>query len=186
MEWYRVTKNIHGRKYLYWQKTYRAGGSVRTLNKYIGPASGAVALGTTKAPDRAYHYTPEQIAGIKELGRLMDTPDDAYFYSDKDIAEMKKLGAIMDAPDGPAFEPEVLSKAERAEDERTQYGSRAARVRKQKAAHRAAKKKTRGTKSVNPFMAQAIKKKKPFATCYLCGKDTPSLNDASLCTECAQ
>jgi uncharacterized alpha-E superfamily protein len=37
VEWYRVTKTIKGRKYDYWQKTYRAGGSVKTMNKYIGP-----------------------------------------------------------------------------------------------------------------------------------------------------
>jgi hypothetical protein len=41
MDWYRVTKTIHGRKYLYWQKTYRQGRCVKTLNKYIGPAGGA-------------------------------------------------------------------------------------------------------------------------------------------------
>jgi len=37
--WYRVTKRINGRLYLYWQKTYRVGSSVKTLNKYIGPAN---------------------------------------------------------------------------------------------------------------------------------------------------
>jgi hypothetical protein len=37
MNWYRVTKTIRGRKYDYWQKTYRVGRSVKTLNKYIGP-----------------------------------------------------------------------------------------------------------------------------------------------------
>lgn len=40
MEWYQVVKTINGRKYLYWQKTYRQGGSVKTRNKYIGPAFG--------------------------------------------------------------------------------------------------------------------------------------------------
>ena len=39
MEWYQVTKTIKGRKYLYWQKTYRQGDSVKTLNKYIGPGA---------------------------------------------------------------------------------------------------------------------------------------------------
>jgi hypothetical protein len=38
MNWYRVTKTIRGRKYDYWQKTYRVGRSVKTLNKYIGPS----------------------------------------------------------------------------------------------------------------------------------------------------
>jgi hypothetical protein len=34
-----VVKTINGRQYLYWQKTYRVGSSVKTLNKYIGPAN---------------------------------------------------------------------------------------------------------------------------------------------------
>lgn len=37
MPWYRVTKTINGRKYDYWQRTYRVAGSVKTENKYIGP-----------------------------------------------------------------------------------------------------------------------------------------------------
>jgi hypothetical protein len=37
MKWYKVTKKINGRLYDYWQKTYRVGKSVKTLNKYIGP-----------------------------------------------------------------------------------------------------------------------------------------------------
>lgn len=39
MEWYRVVKTVNGRKYLYDQKTYRVGKQVRTLNRYIGPAT---------------------------------------------------------------------------------------------------------------------------------------------------
>jgi hypothetical protein len=41
MEWYRVIKTINGRRYLYLQKTYRVGQSVKTLNKYIGSAAAA-------------------------------------------------------------------------------------------------------------------------------------------------
>jgi hypothetical protein len=37
--WYRVTKKINGRLYDYWQRTHRVGKSVKTENKYIGPAS---------------------------------------------------------------------------------------------------------------------------------------------------
>jgi hypothetical protein len=36
--WYKVTKRINGRLYDYWQRTYRVGKSVKTENKYIGPA----------------------------------------------------------------------------------------------------------------------------------------------------
>lgn len=40
MEWYRVIKTIRGRRYIYDQKTYRENGRVRTLNRYIGRATG--------------------------------------------------------------------------------------------------------------------------------------------------
>lgn len=48
MGWYRVTKTIGGRAYVYAQRTYREGGKVRTENRYIGPASAAA--GTGEAP----------------------------------------------------------------------------------------------------------------------------------------
>jgi len=38
MQWYVVKKHIKGNYYWYWQKTYRVGRHVKTLNKYIGPA----------------------------------------------------------------------------------------------------------------------------------------------------
>ena len=38
MQWYAVKKCIKGNYYWYWQKTYRVGRHVKTLNKYIGPA----------------------------------------------------------------------------------------------------------------------------------------------------
>lgn len=54
--WYRVTKTISGRKYDYWQRTYRVGKSVKTKNKYIGPSDGG-ARGT--AGKTFYHGTLE-------------------------------------------------------------------------------------------------------------------------------
>jgi hypothetical protein len=39
-KWYKVTKRIKGRSYDYWQRTYRVGQSMKTENKYIGPALG--------------------------------------------------------------------------------------------------------------------------------------------------
>jgi hypothetical protein len=41
---YRVTKRINGRLSVYLQGTYRVGKSVRTENKYIGPATAAPSL----------------------------------------------------------------------------------------------------------------------------------------------
>jgi polyhydroxyalkanoate synthesis regulator phasin len=58
MNWYRVTKTIRGRKYDYWQKTYRVGRSVKTLNKYIGPAGSAAGSAPTVSLSSASHdYT---------------------------------------------------------------------------------------------------------------------------------
>jgi hypothetical protein len=37
MDWYRVIKKINGHPYYYYQKTYRVGRQVKTLNKYGGP-----------------------------------------------------------------------------------------------------------------------------------------------------
>ena len=55
MEWYRVIKTIRGRKYVYLQKTQRVGRSVKTINKYVGPASGA------KVKQKVvYHVTREK------------------------------------------------------------------------------------------------------------------------------
>lgn len=43
-KWYRCTKTIRGRKYDYWQQTYRVGRSVKTRNKYIGPTGGCYSV----------------------------------------------------------------------------------------------------------------------------------------------
>jgi hypothetical protein len=55
VDWYRVVKTINGRRYLYLQKTYRVGCSVKTLNKYVGPYDGSIVGGRTvpriKHPD---------------------------------------------------------------------------------------------------------------------------------------
>lgn len=48
MGWYKVTKNIGGRLYDYWQRSKRIGKKVKTECKYIGPAmSGTLFSPTT-------------------------------------------------------------------------------------------------------------------------------------------
>jgi len=62
MNWYRVIKTIKRRRYHYWQKTYRKGKSVKTLNKYIGPVGGGGGSWMTDDrgnPLRVYHGTLE-------------------------------------------------------------------------------------------------------------------------------
>src|SRR5260370_28026256 len=53
MHWYRVTKRINSRLYDYWQRTYRVGKTVKTENKYIGPAS-VVSAGV--APNKTFYH----------------------------------------------------------------------------------------------------------------------------------
>lgn len=50
MPWYTVTKKRRGRSYLYRQRTYRAGGKVRTESQYIGPVDGVSVA--ESAPER--------------------------------------------------------------------------------------------------------------------------------------
>jgi hypothetical protein len=45
-----VIKTINGRQYLYLQMTYRDGRRVRTLNQYIGPATGGFGAGPSNLP----------------------------------------------------------------------------------------------------------------------------------------
>jgi hypothetical protein len=133
--WYKVTKRINGRLYDYWQRTFSVGKSVKTENRYIGPVSHAAPI--VSAVTDQYERT---VAEHREyLGK-------AAFVAPPQ-------------PDEPIFTPVTLSAAERREDERIQYGSRAARIRKQKAAVRKVKRKTKGIKSANPFLAQALIKK---------------------------
>lgn len=185
MEWYQVTKTIRGRKYLYWQKTFRVGSSVKTLNKYIGPGAN---------PPRAKSHKAT-IAGLSEPHRKLRTAYDAgkitkteYLQAlapkpptttDHDIRATPALDASPTAPVIPEeaihqlrpswanIEPgqdrrtyEKHRARERAEDERVQYGKLKDRVAKHAKLHSAAKRATKGIKSANPFIAQAIKKSK--------------------------
>ena len=47
--WYRVVKTIKGHRDLYDQQTYRAGGQVRTLNRYIGRVDDDAGAGSSGA-----------------------------------------------------------------------------------------------------------------------------------------
>lgn len=151
MGWYRTTKKINGHLYDYWQRTYRVGKSVKTENKYIGPsgASGSahtsIRLGIQKhrsADDSAVQPTyANQLSTTTSLPTTVSQPD-------------PYPASTADNP----FEATTLSKAERRDDERIQYGPRAARIRKMEAAIRKAKRETRRIKKLNPFLGKALKK----------------------------
>jgi hypothetical protein len=65
------------------------------------------------------------------------------------------IAAGSTTPDTPV-EFATLSKSERREDERVQYGPLKARIARQKAAVRKAKRSSRRTGAANPFLGQAI------------------------------
>ena len=73
MQWYVVKKHINGHYYWYWQKTYREGRQVRTLNKYIGPV-GKVSRPIGPRPLAPVVVTPTRIPTLSEaraqIGRL--------------------------------------------------------------------------------------------------------------------
>ncbi|MCP3475068.1 hypothetical protein NLM33_32620 [Bradyrhizobium sp. CCGUVB1N3] len=157
--WYKVTKRINGRLYDYWQRTFRVGKSVKTENRYIGPAgSGIRELLQSKGYD-----------GIVYSNTIVGSGDSYIVFSNAQITRSPAVPVIpeeairqltpntahLTGEDKRAYEKheETL----RREDERIQYGPRAARIRKQEAAVRNAKRATRGIKSVNPFLAKAIK-----------------------------
>jgi hypothetical protein len=216
MSWYRVTKTIHGRKYDYWQRTERQGKSTKTYNKYIGPSTAGQATITSgqwnaqenalraakqtfshlDCPDcqqerreyggwrcsRHYNEAEDNARAIRQTGVGISKADTSYFH---DPLWHEEHG--MGGSDTESFKPTVIDKAERAEDERIQYASLKARKARQEAAVRAAKRKSRGTGASNPFLGQAIQQQSlTYPTCYLCGKETPSLNSANLCAECAE
>jgi hypothetical protein len=131
--WYKVTKRINGRLYDYWQRTERHGKSTKTFNKYIGRSGSGSAATITAASSDTAAFKP-------------DRPEDAIW----------KLNPVHN-PDGVDLRQyKRAMEAERREDERIQYGSLAARKGRQKQAVRDAKRKTRATKAVNPFLAQGI------------------------------
>ena len=86
MEWYRVVKTINGRRYLYWQKTYRVGRSVKTLNKYIGPATGAVSAFAPPASGSSFFPDSEKYA----LGQTLE-------HKHADFHKLAPLKALHDA-----------------------------------------------------------------------------------------
>ena len=135
--WYRVTKKIHGRFYDYWQRTYRVGKSVRTENRYIGPSS---------------TYMPRTVAPQVEISSPTRpyTPEEA-------IAFITPFTAQLRGKDRRDYERERAK--QRAEDERIQYGPMKVRLKRQLAKIRAARRNTRGIKSLNPFIAQLVRKK---------------------------
>jgi len=68
--WYQVVKTINGRKYLYWQKTYRVGVSVKTLNKYIGPAANPPRMRSLAAQMATLPEAHKQLRADFDAGKI--------------------------------------------------------------------------------------------------------------------
>ena len=74
MAWYRVIKTIKGHRYVYDQQTYREGGQVRTLNRYIGRADDAG--GSSGSADSA-QANAQLFRNAGDFGRAMVEQFDA-------------------------------------------------------------------------------------------------------------
>jgi hypothetical protein len=237
--WYRVTKKINGRLYDYWQRTYRVGRSVKTENKYIGPAGEIMRLAQMVVSNKASNLKIFERDGRNALGNLTgkkvyhlegqvpyphpeifrDAPPPAVMefetkreavnvmrtaqriaarnadpWTDHNSIAQHKLAeknndlfikadrerearrvALAAAPTttnaisndalykltplrvrDPTGISAKIADAIRREDERIQYGPLKARLKRQRQKFLAAKRKTRGIKALNPFLAQAL------------------------------
>lgn len=162
--WYRVTKRINGRLYDYWQKTYRVGGSVKTLNKYIGPAGSASTAGpavptTSLHPSSAGRTLSKTSATYSSTAPYTPEAAKEHFKPAAAITPRKPMNirelnrarkSILKADD---FDHEALNTVQDELD----Y---AHAVRKQEEQTRAARAKTKHLKPTNYFMAQALLKNK--------------------------
>ena len=73
--WYRVVKTIKGHRYVYDQQTYREGGHVRTLNRYIGRADGVSS--TSSGASHSAHANAPLFRNAGDFGRAMAEQFDA-------------------------------------------------------------------------------------------------------------
>ena len=147
---YRVTKTINGRKYDYWQRTYRVGKSVKTENKYIGPSG------------RGVSFSPRSSVAPIVAGAAVHAPSTrsptAPIIPEEAIHQLTPFTAHLKGRDRTAYEKE--REKERREDEQIQYGNLADRLRRNKLKLRAAKKLTRHLKPTNYFAAKLALVKK--------------------------
>jgi hypothetical protein len=155
--WYRVTKKINGRFYDYWQRTCRVGKSVKTENKYIGPAGtakiGATGGYTPAATGTLFTHRPSSKSSLTSLEPEISPT--APCFPEEALQQIRPFTDFLDGKDRRRYERQRTK--ERAEDEAIQYGHLSKRIKRHKARYRAAKSATRGIKSLNPFIALTFK-----------------------------
>jgi hypothetical protein len=176
--WYKVTKRINGRLYDYWQRTNRVGGRVKTENKYIGPAGSVKAAAVRAAMAAPGVNDPNDIRHIihgantiaydhAEKVAYRVVPADQYQQT---VTEHREHLANADyTPPAPeVIEPEPKPRREDYTADEWRELQRLKREQKrefdaamkiQNAKVRAVKRKTRGIKAVNPFLAQGMELK---------------------------
>jgi hypothetical protein len=139
--WYKVTKSINGCLYDYWQRTTRIGKSVKTENKYIGPAHRGAPLSPSTYSATA-PTTPEDVMGHL-LGSSSTGRKPGNLHELK--REKKRLMHVDDSSMGNELNA-VIDEIEYA------YA-----VKRSKKQIRDAKRQTKGIKAFNPFMAKVLK-----------------------------
>jgi hypothetical protein len=154
--WYRVSKRINGRLYDYWQRTKRVGRSVKTENKYIGPASSGITTNRNQINELLGKQNPE-IPSTPTVTAESVSPT-APYTPEEALPQLTPFTSQLEGRDKRDYERH-LDKI-RAEDEEIQYGKLKDRIKRQDAKVRTAKRRTKGIKSFNPFVAQALLKDK--------------------------
>ena len=148
MPWYKVTKRINGRFYDYWQRTYRVGKSVKTENKYIGPAgSGSPSSSGTTCTATKVETLPQKTSQPPPPAAAQRAQESVMSHFDPYAGFSKEFRKLVKKADD----------QERREYEHDRYGPLKERIKRQEAAVRKAKRKTRGIKALNPFLALGIK-----------------------------
>lgn len=171
---YKVVKKINGRLYEYWQRTYRQGGKVKTENRYIGPVSntrgGCITNVTNQAPASAVP-SARHSETVSDAKRSDPNPGyDASTQYSQTISELHQLlGNLANMPPRPKepqkYDPDAPPRREDYTKEEWREYLREKRelqriydaaMKIEKAKIRAVKRKTKGIKSLNPFLAQAL------------------------------
>lgn len=140
-EWYRVTKRINGRLYDYWQRTERHGQHVKTFNKYIGPAQSKASAPSAPRELHAGAFTIP-------VGRASSPSDQSKPGNLHQLKRIKKMILSADEFDSEAFSS-VQDQLDYA------YAVKADREKK-----REARRRTKGIKNLNPFIALASSRAK--------------------------
>jgi hypothetical protein len=152
--WYRVTKRIRGRRYDYWQRTERHGTQIKTFNKYIGPAGGAItsAPGTTAAS--------RQIRTPPSLSPALSPPTVSNTAPPTPEEAISQLKPPLHPDAANLRESDKLRQREISDWESVKYGSVKQRSKRQEIKQRAATHNARATGAINPFLGQAINRLK--------------------------